>query len=86
MRGTIKAIKLIFTIIFITITVSTSTYTTADVNQDGIVTSMDLLIAKRYILGYTELSQKQINTADLNSDGLVSEKDLSIIKAYVLNQ
>jgi len=66
--------------------ISAKTYAPADVNMDGVVTSIDLAIATRYKLGGDKLTDKQFKQADMNCDGVVDYKDLTMIRECVLNQ
>jgi len=74
---------IIFTII-ITSLIAPIAKASADVNQDGIVNALDMVIVKRYIIGCAPLTKQQFKLADLNQDGVVDDKDIQIIKAYVL--
>mgnify|MGYP004465840695 FL=1 len=56
-----------------------------DANEDGKVTTADLLILKKYLVGAVELSSQQAYlNADANSDGKVTTADLLILKKYLL--
>ena len=74
---------IILTIIISSVTIRT-TQPNADVNQDGKVTSMDLLVLKRHIVGYKELTPYQQKIADMNQDGVLDDNDLAIIQAYII--
>lgn len=47
-----------------------------DVNFDGVVDEIDLLIVRKYIVGSIEFSQEQIEVADYNDNGDVDTSDL----------
>ena len=47
-----------------------------DVNFDGVVDEIDLLIVRKYIVGSIEFSQEQIEIADCNDNGDVDTSDL----------
>ena len=55
-----------------------------DVNQDGKVTIMDLVVVKREIIGYRDLTAYQRKIADMNQDGVLDADDMAIIKAYII--
>jgi len=57
---------------------------TGDVDQDGQVTMIDIIMTKRYILSGNDFSKQQQKLADMNHDLAVDDKDLQIMKAYVL--
>ena len=73
----------ILTVIIASVTIKTA-QPSADVNQDGKVTSMDLLVLKRHIVGYKELNAYQQKIADMNQDGVLDDNDLAIIQAYII--
>ena len=67
----------------------TTTTTTADTligdaNVDGKVSTADLLVLKKHLLGITELTGQGYTNADLNSDGKVSTADLLSLKKILL--
>lgn len=47
-----------------------------DVNFDGVVDEIDLLMVRKYILGSIEFTQEQIEAADYNDNGDVDTSDL----------
>jgi len=53
-----------------------------DLNQDGQVSSTDLVAMKRYLLKNFELSGVGLEAADLNSDGKVNSTDLVALKRF----
>ncbi|MGI5990220.1 MAG: dockerin type I domain-containing protein [Lachnospiraceae bacterium] len=55
-----------------------------DANGDGKVGAVDILVIKRSMLGYTELSETQSLSADANNDGKVSILDILKIKRHIL--
>ncbi len=55
-----------------------------DANVDGKVTTADLLILKKHLLGTSELSAQGKLNADTNKDGKVSTADLLVLKKYLL--
>ncbi|MBQ3849435.1 MAG: dockerin type I repeat-containing protein, partial [Clostridia bacterium] len=46
-----------------------------DVNGDGVVNSMDIIIIMRYALGINNLNASQLIAADYNGDGQVNASD-----------
>lgn len=57
-----------------------------DLNQDGQVSSTDLVAMKRYLLKNFELSGVGLEAADLNSDGKVNSTDLVALKRFLLKE
>ena len=55
-----------------------------DVNQDGMVNSIDYLMVKRFVLGTLLLNENQQSIADTNNDGHVDAMDYLITKRCVL--
>ena len=53
-----------------------SPYHNGDLNQDGNVTIIDLVIMRQMVEGFA----KQNQNADMNYDGRVDEKDLNILR------
>lgn len=56
--------------------------TPGDVNGDGVVNSKDLVILKRYLANWKDVSIDEKN-ADVNGDGVVNTKDVVILKRYL---
>lgn len=56
--------------------------TTGDLNSDGKVNYLDLLLLKKHILGVSKVSTK---VADLNGDSLVNINDVLNLKDLILN-
>jgi len=57
-----------------------------DVNNDGVVNSMDYSLIKRFILNKVILTQEQIKVADVDGDGSVTSLDYSLVKRYILGK
>ncbi|ADL52518.1 glycoside hydrolase family 9 protein [Clostridium cellulovorans] len=55
-----------------------------DVNNNGIVNSMDLAMLKKYILGYEVEMNKE--ASDLNKDGKINAIDFALLKKLLLSQ
>ena len=55
-----------------------------DVNGDGTVTSIDLLIAQKHILGISKLSGAYLTAADSGKDGTVTSVDLLRTQKQIL--
>lgn len=62
--------------------VDNPTVTTGDLNSDGKVNYLDLLLLKKHILGVSKVST---NVADLNGDSLVNINDVLNLKDLILN-
>ena len=56
--------------------------TPGDVNGDGVVNSKDLVILKRYLANWKDVTIDEKN-ADVNGDGVVNTKDVVILKRYL---
>ena len=65
---------------------NTTTVKKGDINNDGIIDSVDLLQEKKYLLGKITLSDEQKSVADVNSDGVIDSVDLLQIKKYLLGK
>lgn len=55
-----------------------------DVNSDGKVTSTDISIIERHMLGINNLSYELTTVADLNKDNIISSSDISILERYLI--
>lgn len=55
-----------------------------DVNYDGSINSLDLLLLKRYILGLVEDIEVSITNSDINSDGVINSVDMFKLKRMVI--
>lgn len=60
-------------------------FSRGDANCDGKISSADLTIIMRYILGLGTLTEAGKCGADANNDGKVSAADLTLISRYILN-
>ncbi len=56
-----------------------------DVNQDGVVSVLDLLHVVWHVLGFIELKEEQFNIADVNTDLMVDIYDLFLISNIILD-
>jgi mannan endo-1,4-beta-mannosidase len=55
-----------------------------DVNDDGTIDVLDLLLAKKYVLQMADETSINFNNADVNGDGDVNAVDILNIKKYLL--
>lgn len=55
-----------------------------DVNGDGVVKSNDLLLLKKYLLGFAEASEINMLNSDLTEDGNIKSNDLLLLKKALL--
>ena len=55
-----------------------------DVNADGKITSVDILLARRKILAMSELNEYQAVAANINKDANITSVDLLHIRRYLL--
>ena len=59
-------------------------YAKGDVNGDGGITLLDMLLVKRHILGLGTLTGDQFSAADINGDGRVDLLDCLKVKRHIL--
>lgn len=59
-------------------------YAHGDVNGDGGITLLDMLLVKRHILGLGTLTGEQFTAADINGDGRVDLLDCLKVKRHIL--
>ena len=57
---------------------------TGDVNGVGNVKSNDLLLLKKYLMGFVEAKEINMANADVTGDGEVKANDLLLLKKYLL--
>ena len=57
---------------------------TGDVTGDGNVKSNDLLLLKKYLIGFVEAKDINMANADVTGDGEVKANDLLLLKKYLL--
>ncbi|MEE7583235.1 MAG: dockerin type I domain-containing protein [Oscillospiraceae bacterium] len=57
---------------------------TGDVTGDGNVKSNDLLLLKKYLMGFVEAKDINMANADVTGDGEVKANDLLLLKKYLL--
>jgi hypothetical protein len=60
-------------------------YTSGDVNDDGYIDILDLVVIMNYILGNIELSNTTSLAADLNEDSIINIQDIILIINMILN-
>jgi len=63
---------------------SVEAFNTGDINEDGLVTAKDRLLARRISLGLMEASTDEFNRADVKADGVVSGADVLLIEQMAL--
>ena len=56
-----------------------------DINGDGKISTSDLSMGHRYVLGTYSLAGARLEAADINRDGKVSTADLAMGHRHVLN-
>lgn len=56
-----------------------------DINGDGSISNVDLVILARFIVGLENLNEAQISNADMNHDGEVSNIDLIEMARYIVS-
>ena len=59
---------------------------TGDLDADGTVGVMDIVLLQRYILGVSPLTEAQYQLADINADACVDVFDLAYLKRLVLQK
>jgi hypothetical protein len=55
-----------------------------DVNTDGKMDALDLLLIRKDLLGQIHLTDTGQINADMNHDGMITETDLKILKRHLL--
>ena len=55
-----------------------------DSNGDGKLSSADLLITQKHILGLSEIYTARLEAADINNDGTVNSRDLVVCQRKIL--
>lgn len=55
-----------------------------DLNDDGVVNSLDISLLGRYILEITDGFVVPIEAADLNGDGIINTNDYTIMRRYIM--
>jgi len=55
-----------------------------DVNGDGSIDNLDLVMIARYLVQLTELTDEQLERADVNLDGKVNNTDLVLISRMIV--
>jgi len=76
-----SVLLLVLTLVFSLMSVSAATLY-GDLNSDGAVDALDLVLIKSYLLGITTISDT--SAADLNGDGSVDSIDSSLLKSYLI--
>ena len=51
-----------------------------DINNDGKVTTTDLVILSRYLAEMVELTEYDLKYADMNNDGVIDVLDLALLR------
>jgi len=59
-------------------------FTLGDINEDGIINTIDYSLVTRHVLEVSTLSENQLLAADLNGDGVVDTVDCSLFSRYLL--
>ncbi|HHX17423.1 MAG TPA: carbohydrate-binding protein [Clostridium sp.] len=86
----IMVMSIVFTMIVFTDTnqlkneVSASSITYGDLNDDGKIDSLDLVLLSRYIMEVIDTLPVSEKAADLNGDGLVNSLDASLMSRRIL--
>lgn len=55
-----------------------------DINSDGHIDTLDLLLIKNHLLGLEIIQNKEL--ADLNADGVIDSIDIALLKQYLIGQ
>ena len=74
---------LVFLIILLSVSTSVSAATLGDVNGDGVVNILDVVLVNGYVLGNTHLTATQKYYADVNRDGKVDIYDNILLMQMV---
>lgn len=60
-------------------------YMPGDVNQDGKITTTDVVFIRRYMTGGYTLNVFNENAADVNADGKINTTDIVMIRRYIVD-
>ena len=64
--------------------IESTTY--GDINRDGEINSLDLIIMKAHILGSAKISAGDFDAADLDGNGNIDSQDLVLLKRFILKK
>lgn len=80
-----KIVGIIIMTIFILAVINyPRTYQAGDINKDGKIDIMDLLLLRRYLLGMDNICESELYLLDFNQDGVINEKDIKALQNYLL--
>ena len=57
-----------------------------DLNDDGIVNILDVIVTVNHVIGFLELDQEQTQNADMNLDGIVNILDVLLVVDQVIGE
>lgn len=55
-----------------------------DVNGDGVINTLDMLLIQRHRLGYSKLTGASLKSADVNRDGTINSLDMLLVQRHRL--
>ncbi len=62
----------------------TPAYLSGDINNNGVVSAVDMTYMKKFLLGKIELNSQQRRNADVNSDGRINAVDMVLLQKLLL--
>lgn len=62
---------------------SSLSYEPGDIDFDGLIAAKDILKLKKYLVGVTAFSVKEMNIADYSGNGIIAGEDLQLMLKYV---
>lgn len=71
-------------ILMIILIIFTSYPTRGDINRDGKIDALDLLICQQIAIGIKTPTASEFYAADMNRNGIVDARDVAIIKQMLL--
>ena len=57
-----------------------------DLNDDGIVNILDVIVTVNHVIGFLDLDQEQTQNADMNLDGIVNILDVLLVVDQVIGE
>ena len=55
-----------------------------DVNEDGLLNILDVVLVIGFIIGNNDFSEDQISSSDMNADGIINVLDVVLLVNSVL--
>ena len=71
---------ILWALIIVSLVLSIPKRQTGDINNDGKVTTTDLVILSRYLAEMVDLKERDLKYADINNDGVIDVLDLALLR------